>query len=650
MNQIQVLSQKVADQIAAGEVAERPSAVVKELVENAMDAGARRISVEIKKGGISYIRVTDDGSGIPAEQVETAFLRHATSKLSAIEDLDRISTMGFRGEALASICAVAEVEVITKTRDAEEGCYLELIHGKPSGKEPIACADGTTMVVKKLFANVPARMKFLKKDATEAGYVADVLGRIALSRPDIAFTYINDGKEIFATGGDGKLTNVVLKLYGLDHAKAVLPVDYTEEHIHISGLIGKPELARGNRTRQTLFVNGRYVKNHVISKVAEEAFRNTIMVGRFPFFVISVAMPAEQVDVNVHPAKTEIKFANEKQIYEIAYRAIRNAIYREPSPQPSESAKVPSASSAKPESQVTIPASGHQNGEMSVPAGEPRQRNGFDRPKSGVTPSLVKQYMEYTIPKKEPEMIDTEFANIIKEEIPTRESKASRLQEPAPPEMAEQTAVQTALPGFSADESGREIEETRVIGQVFDTYIVCQKGDAMFLIDQHATHERLRFERLREAYLNRERLSQMLLSPMVLNLDYREKHTVLEYISDFRSFGFELEDFGGNAVIVRGTPVAADQQTIRDLILELAEAMQEQRRHPVADFEERALDMISCKYAIKANKRLNLQEMQDLVRRTEAMEKTGVKTCPHGRPVRITFTKTELEKMFKRKL
>lgn len=654
MSKIAVLSQAVADQIAAGEVAERPAAVVKELVENAIDAGADRIAVEIKKGGVAYIRVTDNGSGIPAEQVETAFLRHATSKLSAIDDLYHIGTMGFRGEALASICAVAEVEVITKTPDAEEGVYLELCHGVPHDRQPIACGDGTTMVVKNLFANVPARMKFLKKDASEAGYVSDVLGRIALSRPEIAFSYLCDGKEIFSTAGDGKLENVVLKLYGLDHAKALLPVDYTEDGVQISGVIGKPEIARGNRTRQTLFVNGRYVKNHVVAKVAEEAYRNAIMVGRFPFFVIRISLPPELVDVNVHPAKTEIKFANEKQIYDIAYHAIRNALY---SGQREDAGRSDEFRTVKPKaSSVTMPGN-------AVGRREPER----------VNPDTVRKYLAYTVPPDQKAVLPSEIGKFREgdlEEVPEKQDPEKILEalleqsdsvpeeksaEPeeyaAPAEQIEKLPVQeqAAFPGFE-DEPSAERTPVRVVGQVFDTYIICQKGDTMFLTDQHAAHERLRFEALRESYLKRERLSQMLLTPAILNLDLQEKQTVMENLKQFRDFGFELEDFGGNAIIVHGSPIAADEQTIGDLVLELADAMREQTRHPVADFEERALDMISCKYAIKANKRLTLPEMQDLVQRVQEMEEKGVKTCPHGRPVKVEFTKTEIEKLFKRKL
>ncbi len=620
MAEIRVLSTTVADKIAAGEVAERPSAVVKELVENAIDAGADKIEVEINRGGVAYIRVTDNGSGIPTDQVETAFLRHATSKLTEIEDLERIATMGFRGEALASICAVAEVEVFTKTKDAEEGTYLSLCHGKREELSPMACADGTTMVVKNLFANVPARMKFLKKNSTEAGYVADLLSRIALSRPEIAFSYTCDGEEVFSTGGDGKLENVILNIYGLNHAKAVLPVDFTEEKIHVHGVVGKPEISRGNRTRQTLFVNGRYVKNHVLSKVAEEAFRNRMMVGKFPFFVLFVDLPAELVDVNVHPAKTEVKFANEKQVYDTAYHAIRNALHQ---PEQEEAPKPTVSASPKPGTPIVT---------------APRQPE-------RVNPKLVREFMEATIPK-EPvtPLVFKEPPSVAEENFAASKPQKDlfeELFEETPPVQEVMEEVKPVL---------EQTKEPKIIGQVFDTYIICELDDAMFLIDQHAAHERMRFEELKEGYLKREKLSQMLLSPMILNLDYREKQTVMEHLPKFSLLGFEIEDFGGNAVILNGTPVAADEKVILELILELADAMAEHRQHPIADFEEKALDMIACRGAIKANKKMTYPEILDLVKKVMAMESRGVVSCPHGRPICVTISKTEIEKMFKRKL
>ena len=628
MNSIKVLPQSVADKIAAGEVAERPSAVVKELVENSIDAGGTKIRVEIKNGGISYICVTDNGCGIPHDGVETAFLRHATSKLRDIDDLYRISTMGFRGEALASICAVAEVEIITKTAEAEEGTYLSLVHGVPSEKEFIACGDGTTITVKNLFSNIPARMKFLKKDSTEAGYVADLISRIALSRPDIAISYICDDKEIFATGGDGKLENVILKIYGLDHARALIPVDYTEENIRISGVLGKPELARGNRTRQTLFVNGRYVKNHVIGKVAEEAYRNTVMTGKFPFFVMNIELPFELVDVNVHPAKTEIKFANEKQIYDVAYHAVRNAIY-------SAEEVVKTKSSVEEKREVST--------EQVYVKKDFQKGKNFEGQPSKADTAIIKEYLKNTGIHSFEDIKKTDNVAVLREESPFKKSEEileSLLEEEVPkePEQVAMAQVETHESSFN----------TRIIGQLFDTYILCQEGDELVLIDQHAAHERWRFEKLKEAYLNKERLSQMLLTPFVFNLGYNEKQTVMDNITEFLKFGFEIEDMGGNSIIVHATPVMADSDTIRDLILELSDAMADNVKHPVADFEESALDMISCKYAIKANKKLDVSEMQDLIERVEEMEKSGVKTCPHGRPVKVRITKTEIEKMFKR--
>ncbi len=642
MNEIKVLSGTVADKIAAGEVAERPSAVVKELVENAVDAGADKITVEIKKGGIEYIRIEDNGCGIPAEQAETAFLRHATSKLRQIDDLYSIHTMGFRGEALASICAVAEVEMITRTADEEEGLYLLMSHGKPCDRQSMPCGCGTTMIVKSLFANVPARMKFLKKDSTEAGYVADLLGRIALSRPDIAFNYICDGKEIFATNGDGSLKNTVLRIYGLDHARAVSEVDYTEDNIHISGVIGKPELARGNRTRQTLFVNGRYVKNHVAAKVVEEAYRNTIMIGRFPFFVLNIIMPPELVDVNVHPAKTEIKFANEKQIYDVCYHAVRNAIY---SSQESEQSEV----YRKTES----------DGKTYVPALKAQRPHEIqNREPQRVSPKVVREYLENTMPEKAafsvPEKAERAEYTTEKSINPAElldmilSSDEEKQTEEKNENKAADVCEQMEISETAAIPELEKTPEFKIVGQVFDTYVIYQRGDEMFMIDQHAAHERFRFENLKESYVKKEKPAQMLLTPCVISLSFSEKQTVMENITNFRKLGFELDDFGGNSIIIHGAPINEDEGELRDLVLELADAMHNQIKHPVADFEERALDMIACKYAIKANKRLSLPEIQDLIEKTENMETCGIKTCPHGRPIKITFGKKDIEKMFKR--
>lgn len=642
MAQIKVLSQAVADKIAAGEVAERPSAVVKELVENSIDAGADRITVEIKKGGIAYISVEDNGKGIPYDEVEFAFLRHATSKLRDIDDLFEIQTMGFRGEALASICAVSDVTVITKEKGALDGAHVTVNHGTVSQKETVACNEGTVMIVENLFASVPARMKFLKKDSTEAGYVADVLSRIALSKPEIAFRYICDGKEQFSTSGDGNLKNTILNIYGIDHAKGVLEVDHTEQGVRVSGVVGKAELARGNRVRQTLFVNGRYIKNHVVSKIVEEAYRNVLMTGKFPFFVLNIQLAPSLVDVNVHPAKTEIKFANEKEIYDIVYHGVKNAIYLRPEipvKEPEQttekvvyetkaSAAAPIAARKEPERidrqtvseflRNTVPnSSGRQ---FNSPKTEnvfesKREQFGEGTAKSGVTTFPVLEMED--IPQK----IDTD--------VPQSDEKPVK------------------LPVF--EEGSLAVAETPlVVGQVFGTYVIAQKGGKMFMIDQHAAHERKRFETLKKDYRERGVSGQMLLAPIVMDVDSREVEIVKENKETLENMGFDIEEFGRNSVIIRQTPFISDEENIKDLAVEVISILSDGRPSGLLSFEERLLDTISCKYAIKANKKLSSLEMESIIRDVEELENSGITTCPHGRPIKIEFTKREIEKMFKR--
>lgn len=648
MPNIQVLPQDITDKIAAGEVAERPSAVVKELVENSIDAGATSIEIEIRKGGIEYIRICDNGCGIEPNQVETAFLRHATSKLKTIDDLYRIGTMGFRGEALSSICAVADVDVITKTEENEEGVFVQLSRGKVCSKEEIACGTGTTMIVKNLFENIPARMKFLKKNSTEAGYVADVVSRIALAHPEISFTYVCDDKEVFSTSGDGVLKNVILKIYGIDHAKAVIPLDYTEDNVRVSGVIGKPEISRGNRTRQTLLVNSRYIKNNVISKIVGEAYRNSIMVGKFPFFVINLSIALDCVDVNVHPAKTEIKFSNENRIYEIVYHAVSNALiggenYRkaehnsevkndeEKYVQEKIMAEMPAAKSlhesVKPEDKIKFHT--HSSGA--------EQREKIDK-------KIVKEYLDNVMPtKEEKEKLNDIFIGVNFLDDDVKKSNKAETQK----DVAEQTNITTD----TATERKEVVRDLpKPIAQIFDTYVLCQSDDVLYIIDQHAAHERYRFEGLKKSYYERETFSQLLLAPMIIQLDYSEADAVLRNLDAFCHFGFDIEDFGSGSIIVNATPVITSEAEIRDLILEISDALADMNKTSLAEFEERTLDMIACKYAIKANKKLNYAEMQDIIEKVISMEDKGIKTCPHGRPIKVEISKTEIEKMFKRRV
>lgn len=638
MAKIKVLPQAVADKIAAGEVAERPAAVVKELVENSIDAGADRICVEIKKGGIAYISVEDNGKGIPYDEVEFAFVRHATSKLRDIDDLFSIETMGFRGEALASICAVSDVEVITKERNALEGAHVTVKHGKVSQKETIACNTGTVMVVENLFASVPARMKFLKKDSTEAGYVEDVLNRIALSKPEIAFKYICDGKEIFSTSGDGQLKNAILNIYGIDHAKGILEVEHTEHGITVRGVVGKAELARGNRARQTLFVNGRYIKNHVVSKVVEEAYRNVVMTGKFPFFVLDIRLAPQLVDVNVHPAKTEIKFANEKEVYDIVYHGVKNAIYQRP--------EIPQ----KEEQHTEKGQINTENYIQSRSSGKSQESVHLENVHRG----MVAEFLKNTVPQRGGMPFKESESDFVfdmgQKKTQNIFPKASEYNFVGMGEKANtEIKVKKNPKGEEKEEPfDGKTAEIRIVGQVFGTYVIASRGDEMFLIDQHAAHERKRFEMLKKDYEDRGVSGQRLLAPIVLDVDGNELQIIRENKEKLEKMGFDIQEFGRNSALIHETPFISDEDEIKALALEVISIMGDSRPLGTLSFEERILDTISCKYAIKANKKLSVLEMEALASDVEEMENAGITTCPHGRPIKVRFTKREIEKMFKR--
>ncbi len=627
MADIRVLPQSVADKIAAGEVCERPSSVCKELVENSIDAGADKISVEIKSGGIKYIRVTDNGCGISKEFAETAFLRHATSKLTEIDDLESLSTMGFRGEALASICAVARVELITKTKDEEIGTHLVIEGGIKKEKDEIVCNEGTTMVVEDLFKNIPARMKFMKKDSTEAGYVADTLSRIALAKPSVSIELISDGKTVFKTTGDGNVKNAVLKVYGVECAKSLLEVDFEQNGVRVKGVIGKPEIARGNRTRQTHFVNERYIKNHVVSKIVEEAYKNSIMTGRFPFFVLGITISPKLVDVNVHPAKTEVKFAYEKEVYDAVYYGVKNALFREdekPKLNRELSFEKKQAESFPQPVQMSMTfAPKKENVLRDVVKTEPLSKPVQSKKQDDLDIDMKKfteKYLEYTIPPKD-----------------IREKPEEKIEE----EIKEQESVQEI-----------KIEEEKIprkiIGQLFDTYILYQQGEEAFLVDQHAAHERMRFEMLLKQREEKISFSQGLLVPVVLDLDPAERVILAENMEFFSEYGFEIEEFGKGSFIVRSTPVIGSDKEIISLVFEILEILKVGKKGGIMSLEERTLDTIACKYAIKANKKLSPMEMEDILSGLDELLGKGITTCPHGRPIKVSLSKYELEKMFKR--
>jgi DNA mismatch repair protein MutL len=583
MSKIHVLNPDISNKIAAGEVVERPASVIKELMENAVDAGADLITVEIKNGGISYIRLTDNGNGMSEEDAKMAFLRHATSKIATSDDLERISTLGFRGEALASIAAVSKVELMTKS-DGCEGVYLELDGGEVISSQPAGCPKGTTIVVKDLFYNTPARMKFLKSDKTETGYITDIVQRLILSNPNVSVKYIVDGKERLFFSGDGKLTSCVYSIYGREYAKACVEIQRYENNINISGLIGKAEISRGNRRFQSFFINGRYIKNHALTYAAEAAYSNTLMTGRFPFFVIHINLPYELVDINVHPTKQEVKFSNERMVCDQVYWAVKTAL-----------------ASAADEVRKSF-----------TPPAKP----------SLIAPALsepVKQLgMSMPIPPPVKTTLDT----------------ANMMAEPYEP---------IAREDDHAD--GQEEISYRIVGQLFDTYIIIELDEKIVLIDQHAAHERMIYEKLLKAKREKKPIGQILLSPVAVTLSPDEFEFVAENAEEFFRLGFDFEEFGNNAILVRQTPVNIGEDGVKALILELIQKMQASTA-AMPGKEEEIIETISCKAAVKGKSSLHSLEIKALIE--DVIRTGGVNTCPHGRPLMISITKYELEKMFKR--
>ncbi len=606
MAKIKQLAQEVAAQIAAGEVVERPASVVKELTENAVDAGAKHITVEIRRGGITLIRVTDDGCGIAEEDVPTAFCRHATSKIETSEDLESIGTLGFRGEALYSIAAVSRVELITRDAESEFGTRIFIDAGEIEDFTPAGSPRGTTIMVRDIFYNTPARMKFLKRDGTEAGYVEDVVRKLALGRPDIAFRFIHNGKEIFFTPGDGNLQNTVRAIYGNDFADAMLSVEYEGDGVKICGLIGKSELTRPNRTLQTFFVNGRYVMHKSFYTALSEAYHGQIMTGRFPVCVLFLSVNPAFCDVNVHPAKMEIKFAEDKPIFDAVYWGAKNALYaiRDTRKFQIEKPAVPPKAPVAEQTTMVAPV---KETEYVAPI-----------PKSVFVPTIQRESEREILEKKE-------------------ENEPAFLREPEvipPPKVP--------LPS----EFVTEKLSARIIGQAFDTYILAQRGDELLLIDQHAAHERIVYNQLLLALEQKRVDSQMLLLPVTVHLTGAEMALFRAHSSLLSKIGFEAEEFGGNLVKIGMVPTPLTDTDIGSAFLEILENIAASKHDLKTSAQSYALYGIACKAAMKAGKQLSLKEQETLVE--EALSLDGIATCPHGRPIIMTLTQKQIEKQFKR--
>lgn len=679
MPQIQQLPPHLADLIAAGEVVERPASVCKELLENALDAGASAISTELERGGLTYIRITDNGCGIAPEQLPTAFLRHATSKLRRPEDLAAIGTLGFRGEALAAIAAVSRVDIFSRQTGADCGAMLHLEGGVPEAVTEAGCPDGTTVCIRDLFYNTPARMKFMKKDTAEGAAAAGVVTHLALSHPDVSFKLLRDGQEILHTPGDGQLLSAIYAALGRDFANSLLPVSGSGGAVRVDGFITKPLAGHGTRGRQLFFVNGRFVKSQLLAAAVEEAYRNRLLKGRFPGCVLHITLPVNEVDVNVHPAKTVVKFLSDKTVFDAVHYTVKDALDREGQPAPAEKKPFYQTMTAQ-EFRETTPApqgvklpfvSGRPIG--SAGAGSPTV-NRFapaappvQTPRETVQPAAAPQGdvwqvqdaapeagKAFTVPSGREGVVYRITPPDAPEDSPARERAAAETEtEPAAamPEAAGADDTTLSAPESAPIQQELEMPETadsgetpwRIAGEVLKTYIICEDGEQnVWLIDKHAAHERIRFDALKADPV--PPMAQQLLTPAAVTLTAEEYGAVLESLDVLAGYGFLCEDFGDGAVLVREIPDYIRAEDAAATLEELARKLLLQRADPAGARDE-LLHTMACKSAIKAGMTTDAAELAALVRQVQS---GAVRYCPHGRPVAVQLRKYEVEKMFKR--
>lgn len=656
MPQINLLSQSTIDKIAAGEVVERPLSVVKELTENAIDAGADAITVEIKEGGIAMIRVTDNGCGIEKSQVKKAFLRHATSKITSIEDLDYVSSLGFRGEALSSIAAVAQVEVITKTKEDLTGVRYAIAGGVEEDIEEVGAPTGTTFIIRNLFYNVPARKKFLKQPQTEGSYVSDLMEHLALSHPEIAVKFVNNGQVRFHTSGNNNVKEVIYRIYGKEITDALIPFETSFEGVSVKGFLGKPEINRSNRNFEIYFVNGRYVRNDIITKAMEEGYRAYVMQHKFPFFVLHFTMEPASIDVNVHPAKMEIRLHKGQLLYENLSAAVSEALQR---------------IELIPEVRLTDPESGKTE---KIKAPEPfeinRKKQDDDRevPESlfiteekntdeGFVPGLLcdedTPYQTKTSDTPQTPNVK-DFLNrislnrIIGETGNDREARCEKVHSNVI--KADQHILVEKPTQLNLFEekllSVNAKDEYRILGQIFDTYWLIAFHDKLFIMDQHAAHEKVKYERLYKELQNKEVSSQMLNPPVILTLTGKEEQLLKEQMPAFEELGFEIEEFGSGSYAIRSMPSdlygCSEKELFTDILDELGE-------NPMKGSPEVVLNKLAsmaCKAAVKGNNKLSHEEAESLI--DELLTLENPYHCPHGRPTIISMSKYEIEKKFKR--
>ncbi len=661
MPQINILPKHLAELIAAGEVVERPASIVKEIMENAIDAGADKITLEIQRGGITYIRITDNGCGIDRENIRKAFISHATSKIANENDLNSILTLGFRGEALASIAAVARVEMMTRAEDEETGTRYVIEGGEEILIDDAGCPKGTTLIVRDIFYNTPARMKFLKKDVTEANAVAGVVDRIALSHPEVSIRFVRDGKDALFTSGDGNLKSAVYSVLGRDFANTLIPAEYELEGIKVSGFVSKPFNARPNRTMQFFFLNNRFIKTRTGLVALEEAYKNQIMAGKFPACVLNIEANAQSVDVNVHPAKTEVRFANEKLIFNAIYYCAKSAldegdsrvqanisqksqqfVQRQFMPQPTSGKQIKIyeqelKKASKDDFWQTAAADSFKSSQP-----EPKK-------KSIATGYTLRDDSVYRVQRDEVDLIPKQTQPAFKVEAVEEKIEVVKPKPEEPQEKAKayEPIVEQEEEAISPEVYEKEITEVepyRVIGEAFKTYILVEQGEKLLLIDKHAAHERMLFEKFRAARDSIE--TQMLLVPVTATLSKEEYSAVLENLDLLSKAGYGIEDFGNGMVILNECPTAVAESDLAEVVMELAGYLADNRKELLPEKMDWIYHSTACRAAIKAGDKTSVYELNVFVEKL--LNSPDIRYCPHGRPVLIELTKHEIEKNFGR--
>ena len=643
MAKIQLLDQKTIDNIAAGEVIERPASVVKELVENAVDAKANAVTVEIKDGGMTLIRVTDNGIGIPKDQVKTAFLRHATSKIRSVEDLLSVSSLGFRGEALSSISAVAQVELVTKTAESFSGVSYKIYGGEEEAFDDIGAPDGTTFLVKNLFYNTPARRKFLKSATTEAGYVEQMMVHIALSHPEISFKFIHNNKNKIYTSGNGKVKDIIYHSYGRDVAGSLIPLEAQNEDVKVTGFVAKPYVSRGNRNYESYFINGRYIKSSIIYKAIEEGYRTFTMKHRYPFVCLDFKIDQELLDVNVHPTKMEIRFRNGREIYELVVDAVRAALLQKDlvqdvlreTPKKKELPKTKEVKKPEPfevnrrKEEVQKVDQQGQGVQQQVEKQRQAVQQQIEKPSHPVKKTLTAS--ESSKNTKKPTYAGLNY-NTQKKEFPQYKTD----------ELSSNQMTLREDPVFSVQAR----PDRKILGQLFKTYWLIEYEDQLFIMDQHAAHEKVNYERLMKNFKEKEIYSQRLEPPMVVTVSMTEAEALTRYKDAFAGLGFTIESFGGNEYCIREVPANLYGIGERDLFMELLDAVSQENGTLDTEVIASKIATMACKMSIKGNQRVSLMEVEHLL--DELMKLENPYQCPHGRPTIIKMSKYEIDKKFKR--